>query len=795
MKTKCLAADFPLSFTFAAAVIFAAASARADIHWLRVDGDFYDAAKWQPEGGVQFVPGAEHVPFFQVNPAEESYTVTFAGAPAGELLTTSWLNIGWSHHPLTLDLSGREWLIKNHFYSKNLEAGAYTIIRNGKMRINGTFSFENSNNIDSGIILENAEIVASSSTLQAGTIVIGEGAALSVTNSILYVGNGAGNTVKLVMTGGVLDAKNIYLGDNGGFGHMIVSNGMFNPSGGNIFVGRTDASTTNGTLEIRGGAGRGEIRVGDAWLGHAEISGGEHVFRNFLIGNADKGDGVLEISGGDIVATNLTFSAGRSTAKGAVVMTGGNVDVKQYTDLNAGIGHLTLRGGSYITRQLRTAVSGATAATSYFGLSVEGGRFEVTNAVTFGTACGMTNRWSISGGEFISRANIDPGSSNYLGIDFTGGVFTFPSLYALKLISSNLVNRGGTLAPGGIGAAGRTEIHGDYIVASPAAALDLDIGGTAQTSGYDLLQMGSSGRLTLGGKLNLRVINGFNPAPANNFEIIRYTAGGLLSQGGPAAFSNVANGKVFTEDGLWRFDIFDVPANNTFRLNNAAPNERVGANGAWEDGGFWTLLAPGIGNDYTALFGMKGSGAIALNSALAIQGVIFTNPAPYSISGTGSLDTARIENRLGSHSINVPLAQTQDLAVFIAEDSIQTLGAISGGKALIKTGAGTLRFNDDATLDSLAIEAGALSLRSLATLNGGLSIASNDATLSLDTDMSEIRIPSEPDAKAFLETLIRTERLRIKGRVFGENGFLIRDHGDGWTSCASRVQPSIILVR
>ena len=107
----------------------------------------------------------------------------------------------------------------------------------------------------------------------------------------------------------------------------------------------------------------------------------------------------------------------------------------------------------------------------------------------------------------------------------------------------HLVNYGGTLAPGGSGTPGQTIIIGGYTISNNAAVLAIDLGGTNQAnafqngvSNYDFVVV--SGGVTLGGSLDVSLLNGFVPAATNSFVIL--TNGGELTGG----FTNLAGGRV-----------------------------------------------------------------------------------------------------------------------------------------------------------------------------------------------------------------------------------------------------------
>jgi autotransporter-associated beta strand protein len=134
--------------------------------------------------------------------------------------------------------------------------------------------------------------------------------------------------------------------------------------------------------------------------------------------------------------------------------------------------------------------------------------------------------------------------------DFSGGMLTAGTINTTWLSSTNapttygtLVNNGGMLAPGDAGTPGKTIITGNYAVSNNAAKLAIDLGGVTQASAFqdatnkfDFVSI--SGAATLGGNLNVRLLNNFVPATNNSFTIL--TASGGVS----GAFTNVTGNRV-----------------------------------------------------------------------------------------------------------------------------------------------------------------------------------------------------------------------------------------------------------
>ena len=109
--------------------------------------------------------------------------------------------------------------------------------------------------------------------------------------------------------------------------------------------------------------------------------------------------------------------------------------------------------------------------------------------------------------------------------------------------NGNLVNQGGKLAPGQ--SAGNTTILGNY-TQQAGAGVEAEIGGTSAGGTYDLLSI--TGSALLGGQLQLKMLNGFNPSASNTFTLLN-AAGGIFG-----VFSNVTTGqRLTTVDGIGSF--------------------------------------------------------------------------------------------------------------------------------------------------------------------------------------------------------------------------------------------------
>jgi hypothetical protein len=444
---------------------------------------------------------------------------------------------------------------------------------------------------------------------------VGTGATLRLTGSIragsptsdalagqLLVGSGShagdlvldpapGNSVEffttLVSAGSVQVNQRLLLGsasgstasvntvhNSSGAGIRIATTGVLGVRSGTWLtndLGSNNTSAFTGTLEISGGT----LATGGArYLGQFNGSAGTTVHLS---------GGTLRVTGGGNVVANsghLGLGAhGANSPSGTIRfnITGGGLEVARASGnfpAGSGISSAALSLGGVAGTTVLLNQSGGTVRVGVApGANVFTG---TTNTNTFANLSIGSNftanraAYTLSGGSLTVAGGIvglasPEGVSNF---NFLGGTLATATFDTTRLGRSStathtsdqvadsldlgtLVNRGGTLAPGGPGTAGRTVITGNYRAASGALALDLD-GATQATSfqhdsgHYDFL--GVSGTATLGGDLLLNVLPGFTPISAQTFTVLSASAG--LS----GSFTNAPHGtRVFSADGLHSF--------------------------------------------------------------------------------------------------------------------------------------------------------------------------------------------------------------------------------------------------
>jgi hypothetical protein len=93
------------------------------------------------------------------------------------------------------------------------------------------------------------------------------------------------------------------------------------------------------------------------------------------------------------------------------------------------------------------------------------------------------------------------------------------SLVGVGAIHGNVVNIGGQVNPGGVGASGVLTITGNYVQAMPAT-LNIELGGLTAGTQYDQLAIGGSA--TLDGTLQVSLVDGFTPSSGDSFQVMTY---------------------------------------------------------------------------------------------------------------------------------------------------------------------------------------------------------------------------------------------------------------------------------
>jgi hypothetical protein len=364
--------------------------------------------------------------------------------------------------------------------------------------------------------------------VNGGNLVLGESGA-TATSSINEIRNTTGPALSLASGGSLrVNSGTWNLGDIGrnspadAFnGSILVTAGTLNFSGGRYLGG--------GTINVEGGS------LNFTNTGSNLSNGGRFGLGNFNIGTT----AALNVSGGtvDLAQANAGNVIGpvisaRVRQTGGIVRNGitvgGGTNGGASTSLT--IGHGGLNSGGSGTTLTFTAISNSAAA-----YTLEGGTLLSGGMIQGAAQAGPGTNGSAA---IPPSAVISPGTGNIKNFNFLGGTLGTVAINASLLGSSSdpanpvadsvsigtFVNRGGTLAPGSSGTAGKTTITGNYQV--NAGTLAIDLGGLTpatgfQTGQHDLLEV--SGNAELAGDLSVQILSGYTPVAQDTFTILTST--------------------------------------------------------------------------------------------------------------------------------------------------------------------------------------------------------------------------------------------------------------------------------
>jgi T5SS/PEP-CTERM-associated repeat protein len=457
-----------------------------------------------------------------------------------------------------------------------LEGASLFVARNSVLVDGGTITTTAGDDpifLDTGVALtaSNAGQVTidGNQAIPAGTTFqFSSDADLSVTGN-LRVGNSVGpGKLTVVGSGSTFDVDGeLSIGRAAQPSMVTLANGAMGE------VNRVDVGVTTGAAELKIESGAvlssqlsGQVGVSPLTSGIATVTGAGSMWTTGSPLNVGlSGDGTLiiddggSVAAGDAVIGFFPGSIGTVTVTGSgSTLAGGNLTVG-----HSGIGLVGIENGGSIT-----STNGfiGRAPGSDAGISVTGAQ----------STWKLSGRLSI-GGNAISGQNggegalsIFPGGTVNVAQDIVlfpdgllrlaggtlatasvsfegGGVFDWDAgTLQVETFDGNLLNEGGTLAPGA--SAGGTTIVGDYTVQPGSGAiLQIEIGGTATATEFDFVNV--TGNAMLAGELQLSLINGFLPSPTDEFIV--FNAASLLG-----FLTNAGNGgRLDTVDGLGSFQV------------------------------------------------------------------------------------------------------------------------------------------------------------------------------------------------------------------------------------------------
>ncbi|HEX2828326.1 MAG TPA: filamentous hemagglutinin N-terminal domain-containing protein [Burkholderiales bacterium] len=479
----------------------------------------------------------------------------------------------------------------------NVGGAGSVLLRNNGFLINanlldvqGDVSFDSDTPASPGVLINTA-----GSTLQksagAGTSAIGATGALTFTNGgVLSAQTG---TIEYRQNSNTFNTGTQFTGAGT---HLITGNSNFNGTatnagtltvnGGTQTIAGSLVNSAGATLNL--GAGGGNI-AGTGTLSNAgsltSASAGTHTIASGSFANTGS---VTVNSGALVVSSNDVDGTRASGDTGSYVVTGGaNLAFSDSTrDFLAGssiggAGNVTFASTASSTFNVRgpyspggTFIRGATTTVNFFGPTTMAALDMNAGAMGIGAGGVLTlngaGTTSITGGTLTNFGEIDvTGGTAALngafptnnGIVRIGGGATLATTANLTNASTGFIGGTGTLnvgagntfinngtfSPGA--SPGTFTITGNY-TQGPGGTMAIELGGTNPGVTYDLVNV--SGVATLGGTLNVALVNGFTPAGSDRFDFMTFASrvgdfstfafpagSGLISQPGATTYALV----------------------------------------------------------------------------------------------------------------------------------------------------------------------------------------------------------------------------------------------------------------
>ncbi len=343
-----------------------------------------------------------------------------------------------------------------------------------------------------------------------------------LTGTMQLSGGGASHAYWSILPGALLDfAGNTYALNTG---TNIIGGGVARITSGTVLVNGTARLRA---LELTGGSlsGDGNLAITDqlTWTG-GTMAGAGSTSTGETAATYISGPGTKYLDGRTLNNAGLAVWSGAGDlnfSNSAVLNNTGTFDVGNDRALAHGSG-----GSSTFYNDGIFTKSAGTGTTTSGVIFLNAGTVEILT----GTANFSGGYNQIAGTLRLSGGNVAGGTLNLQGGALTGS----------GVITGTIANAG-LVSPGP--ATGVLTVNGNYLQ-GPAGLLHLDIGGYAPGTGHDRLAVG--GTATLGGGLDLGLVNGFTPNVGDSFPVITYAA----RTGTFAALTgyDLGGGRYFTTD-------------------------------------------------------------------------------------------------------------------------------------------------------------------------------------------------------------------------------------------------------
>jgi len=426
---------------------------------------------------------------------------------------------------------------------------------------------QNDNNTNSNLTNDGTLRASNSSVLRLRTF----GGSATVFNAggiITAIDNGKVRVgPNVTVTGGTLvtAGNGVISGDGPGLSGGVLKD-LTNT--GSVVIGDQEALTFAGTF-----TNNASVTLNSA---------GNGATLRFVNGATLAGTGAVTLSNNGsnyLMASN--GSEALTIAPGATIQGAGNISPgfsggsNMLRITNQGLIHANISGAALVIRAEASnntpftntgtlrASNGATLAFSGSStLTNNGGTLDVLAGSTISAGGGITLL------QTAGTIDLNGGDMNFpLGVDLNGG-----QLIGTGTFTGPIRNNGGIVGPGH--SPGKITVNGNYSQGANGT-LNVEIGGTTPGTEYDQLKV--NGTATLGGTLNVTLINGFRPAVGDVFQIIAPNAfSGAFAAINTTGFTgNVA----YSASGITITvaTVPDIPLNISTRMQvGTDPNQLIG---------------------------------------------------------------------------------------------------------------------------------------------------------------------------------------------------------------------------
>ncbi|HEX8934763.1 MAG TPA: hypothetical protein VF788_11350, partial [Pseudonocardiaceae bacterium] len=342
---------------------------------------------------------------------------------------------------------------------------------------------------------------------------------------------------------------------------ILANNGSVVLNGATV-TGGTLASSNNGSFWAGNARLNNITNNAVVGVGYTAVGAGPLVNNGDISIYGNPGFGTLEFTGDTTVSGTGRIASVRGGYSILKIASG-------YTLTNAP-GH-TISGNGIIRGRIVNQGIIVPTADSYLQLLSSEGGTNLTNAGGDINVPANTTLSFEAGVPFTQTSGVIRLTGGELavpsGVDLNGG-----TLLGNGTISGPIRNNGGVVAPGL--SPGKITINGNYTQGANGV-LDIEIGGTAPGTGYDQLRV--NGTATLGGTLNVTLINGFQPAVGDVFQIIAPNAfSGAFATINTVGFSGTVS---YSSSGITLTVISSagIPLNISTRMHvGTDPNQLIG---------------------------------------------------------------------------------------------------------------------------------------------------------------------------------------------------------------------------